>query len=110
MGRKCGRAARLWSPACTSGQSRTGKMSEHDIVIVGAGPAGMRAAMTLADAGLRSSVIDEAPRSGGQIYRRPPPPLEREPKRLYGFEAHRAVSLHAGFDAIDVRVDHYPET
>jgi NADPH-dependent 2,4-dienoyl-CoA reductase/sulfur reductase-like enzyme len=85
-------------------------MSEHDIVIVGAGPAGMRAAMTLADAGLRSCVIDEAPRSGGQIYRRPPPPLGREPKRLYGFEAHRAVSLHAGFDAINDRVDHCAET
>ncbi|MBM3573510.1 MAG: FAD-binding protein, partial [Alphaproteobacteria bacterium] len=41
-------------------------------VIIGAGPAGIRAAAALVDAGLRPIVIDEALRGGGQIYRRPP--------------------------------------
>ena len=37
-------------------------------VIVGAGPAGIRAAQTLAAYGVRPVVIDEAARGGGQIY------------------------------------------
>ena len=39
------------------------------IVIVGAGPAGVRAAETLVAAGLRPLVLDEQARCGGQIYR-----------------------------------------
>jgi NADPH-dependent 2,4-dienoyl-CoA reductase/sulfur reductase-like enzyme len=41
----------------------------HDLVIIGAGPAGMSAAITAMDAGLRTVVLDEQPRAGGQIYR-----------------------------------------
>ena len=39
------------------------------VLIVGAGPAGIRAAETLAGAGLHPVVVDEAARAGGQIYR-----------------------------------------
>ena len=46
-------------------------MTARAIVIVGAGPAGMSAAVTLAEAGLRATVIDDNPRAGGQIYRQP---------------------------------------
>ncbi|MGN6657560.1 MAG: NAD(P)-binding protein, partial [Achromobacter mucicolens] len=42
-------------------------------VIVGAGPAGIRAAQTLAAQGLRPVILDEGLRPGGQIYRQPPP-------------------------------------
>ncbi|MFP3519159.1 FAD-dependent oxidoreductase, partial [Pseudomonas sp. SIMBA_077] len=42
------------------------------VVIVGAGPAGVRAAETLVAAGARPIVIDENARWGGQIYRQPP--------------------------------------
>ncbi len=41
----------------------------YDCVIIGAGPAGMSAAITLADAGVRILVLDRAPRAGGQIFR-----------------------------------------
>lgn len=41
----------------------------HDIIIIGAGPAGMSAAVTARAAGLRTAVLDEQPRAGGQIYR-----------------------------------------
>lgn len=41
----------------------------HDLVIVGAGPAGMSAALVASDLGLRVVVFDEQPRPGGQIYR-----------------------------------------
>lgn len=43
--------------------------SEIDIVIVGAGPAGMAAAITAKELGLSVVVLDEQPTVGGQIYR-----------------------------------------
>ena len=43
-----------------------------DLVIVGAGPAGMAAAVAVADAGFSVLVVDEQARAGGQIFRRPP--------------------------------------
>jgi len=75
-------------------------------VIVGAGPAGIRAAQTLVRHGLRPIVLDEASACGGQIYRQPPPGFQRSAKALYGFEATRAASVHAAMDAIADRVDY----
>ena len=43
--------------------------SPVDLAIVGAGPAGLAAAVTAATHGLRVAVIDEQPEPGGQIYR-----------------------------------------
>jgi len=48
-------------------------MIRRDVVIVGAGPAGMSCALVLAEAGARPTVLDENPRAGGQIFRQPPP-------------------------------------
>ncbi|MBZ9737371.1 NAD(P)/FAD-dependent oxidoreductase [Mesorhizobium sp. CA18] len=70
------------------------------IVIVGAGPAGIRAAATLVDAGLHPIVIDEGQRAGGQIYRRPPAGFTRTPEELYGSEAAKARALHSLFDRL----------
>lgn len=42
------------------------------LLIIGGGPAGIAAAIEAARAGLSCSLIDEAPRLGGQIYRQPP--------------------------------------
>jgi NADPH-dependent 2,4-dienoyl-CoA reductase/sulfur reductase-like enzyme len=63
-------------------------MSARPVVIVGAGPAGMAAALAAAESGLRPLVVDENPRPGGQIYRQPPAALPgpRPP-------AHRGASL-----------------
>lgn len=44
-------------------------MTERDLVVIGAGPAGMAAAATAAAAGLSVTILDEQPRPGGQIYR-----------------------------------------
>ena len=41
----------------------------HDLVVVGAGPAGLAAATTGASLGLRTVLLDEQPRVGGQIWR-----------------------------------------
>src|SRR6478735_279117 len=45
----------------------------YDVLIVGGGPAGMAAASTAADAGLRTVLIDERPTLGGQVYKQPGP-------------------------------------
>jgi len=80
------------------------------VVVVGAGPAGTRAAELLAAAGLRPVVVDEGRASGGQIYRRQPAGFRRDPRALYGTEAGRATALHAAFDALGPRIDHRPDS
>ncbi|RYE40632.1 MAG: FAD-binding protein [Hyphomicrobiales bacterium] len=42
---------------------------EYDLVVLGSGPAGMRAALEGANCGLKVLLIDEQPAPGGQIYR-----------------------------------------
>jgi NADPH-dependent 2,4-dienoyl-CoA reductase/sulfur reductase-like enzyme len=79
-------------------------------VIVGAGPAGVRAAQTLVAHGVRPVVVDEAPRWGGQIYRQPPPGFTRAKETLYGFEAARADAVHSAMAAILDKIDYRPDT
>lgn len=84
--------------------------TDPTVVIIGAGPAGVRAAERLVDAGIRPIVVDEGRRSGGQIYRRQPENFARPPKDLYGFEAGKASAVHRTFDALEPRIDYRPET
>lgn len=86
--------------------------TEAKIVIVGAGPAGVRAAQTLVDAGMHPIVIDENARWGGQIYRQPPEGagFRRAPRELYGFEARKATALHAALAKRLPNVDYRPHT
>ncbi|MEN2468741.1 NAD(P)/FAD-dependent oxidoreductase [Burkholderia sp. GS2Y] len=81
-------------------------------VIVGAGPAGVRAAEALVDAGLRPVVIDENARWGGQIYRQPPAggAFARGKRTLYGFEAAKADAVHRTMAALLPHVDYRPDT
>jgi NADPH-dependent 2,4-dienoyl-CoA reductase/sulfur reductase-like enzyme len=41
----------------------------HDLIVIGAGPAGISTALTAASLGLKTVLLDEQPRAGGQIYR-----------------------------------------
>ena len=75
-------------------------------VVVGAGPAGVRAAQTLVAHGVCPVVLDEAARAGGQIYRRPPSHFQRSAQTLYGFEARRASAVHVAFDSLRDQVDY----
>jgi NADPH-dependent 2,4-dienoyl-CoA reductase/sulfur reductase-like enzyme len=80
------------------------------IIVVGAGPAGVRAAQALVEAGIRPVVIDEGQRSGGQVYRRQPEGFTRSYTKLYGGEAGKAESVHRDFDALRERIDYRPDT
>ncbi|NHX27872.1 FAD-dependent oxidoreductase, partial [Escherichia coli] len=44
-------------------------MKQSDVIVIGAGPAGMAAAATAAEHGLSVTLLDEQARPGGQIYR-----------------------------------------
>ncbi|NPU69545.1 FAD-dependent oxidoreductase [Bradyrhizobium sp. 83012] len=79
-------------------------------LIVGAGPAGIRAAITLAAAGLRPSVIDEAHACGGQIYRQPLALDGRDDRARYGSDAAKASRLHRDFAALGTGVDYRPRS
>ncbi|MET9874939.1 FAD-dependent oxidoreductase [Actinacidiphila glaucinigra] len=56
----------------------------YGLAVVGAGPAGIAAALEAADAGLRVALVDAAAQAGGQFYRQPAP----------GLRARRAGALH----------------
>lgn len=81
------------------------------VVIVGTGPAGVRAALELVAAGVRPIVIDEAARIGGQVYRQPASAvLQRPPQTLYGVQAPMAADLFSSWAALEQQVDYRPQT
>ncbi|MDR6607938.1 FAD/NAD(P)-binding oxidoreductase [Pseudomonas synxantha] len=80
------------------------------VVVIGAGPAGIRAAQTLVAHGVHPVLLDEAARGGGQIYRRQPANFKRSPVKLYGFEARKASALHQTIDELREQLDYRPET
>ena len=68
-----------------------------DLLIIGAGPAGMAAALAAAPSGIRIVVVDDNPAPGGQIWRDGPgvnlPPLARQ---------HRdALARHANIEVLN---------
>lgn len=64
-----------------------------DLAVVGAGPAGLAAAVTAAGLGLRVVLLDSGERPGGQYYRHPAP----------GLGAARPEALHHGWAAFAAR-------
>ena len=82
----------------------------NSVIIIGAGPAGIRAAQTLVAHGVRPVLMDEAARGGGQIYRRQPANFKRSPVKLYGFESGKANALHQTIDELREQLDYRPET
>ncbi|HUY35778.1 MAG TPA: NAD(P)/FAD-dependent oxidoreductase [Pirellulales bacterium] len=79
-------------------------MIHHRLVIVGAGPAGMAAAVVAAEAGLRPVLIDEHPRVGGQIYRQPPAALASGATAPTHRAARRGAELPRRFQALADRM------
>ena len=80
------------------------------IVIVGAGPAGIAAAATLAAHGCRPLLLDEARQPGGQVYRRPTAPVRSDPAAMLGAQIHGYRRTHVAFERFADRIDYQSET
>lgn len=79
-------------------------------VVVGAGPAGIRAVEALVRGGLRPILLDEAALPGGQIYRQQPPNFSRSSSKLYGTEHGKADRLHGVMRELAPHLDYRPGT
>lgn len=55
-----------------------------DVLVIGAGPAGLVAATDLAEAGLDVLLVDDRPKLGGQYYKQPDPAFRIDEHRLDG--------------------------
>ena len=67
-----------------------------DVAVVGAGPAGMAAALAAADAGCQVVLFDSAPQVGGQIYRQSQRPAPGSGPGAGGAGGARAGGARAG--------------
>lgn len=81
-----------------------------NVVIVGGGPAGIRAASILVEAGLRPVLVNETRQVGGQGYRMPAKNLALDIKALMGSEAGKYQRLHSLFASLRERIDYRPGT
>jgi NADPH-dependent 2,4-dienoyl-CoA reductase/sulfur reductase-like enzyme len=74
-------------------------VNEHfDILVIGAGPAGISAAVTAGEHGARVAVVDESPRIGGQFWHGPIP---RRARRWFDRLRETEVVLHGSTSVID---------
>jgi thioredoxin reductase len=80
------------------------------VVIVGAGPAGIAAAAALAPSTVEITLIDEASRPGGQIHRAPAPGLALDMRRLLAGGHPAYERFHATAASLRDRVQFQHET
>jgi NADPH-dependent 2,4-dienoyl-CoA reductase/sulfur reductase-like enzyme len=80
------------------------KQESFDLVVVGAGPAGISAAVEASRWGVSVALVDENPAPGGNIYRQPP----KEFAPLAPSAGERGAALRRALDASPVR--RFPET
>ncbi|MER8100366.1 NAD(P)/FAD-dependent oxidoreductase [Kitasatospora sp. NPDC094016] len=79
-------------PTSPSDRAAAEAARRPDLAVIGAGPAGLAAAVTAADLGLRCVLLDAGRSTGGQYYRHPAPGLgAARPDRL-----HHGWSVYTG--------------
>ncbi|MCK5353991.1 MAG: NAD(P)/FAD-dependent oxidoreductase [Methyloprofundus sp.] len=81
--------------------------SHYQLLIIGAGPAGLAAAVTASKQGISCALLDEQPALGGQIYRS----IETVPEQraqILGAEYQRGKGLAAAFR--ECEADYFPDT
>lgn len=85
-------------------------VSEFDLAIIGAGPAGMAAAILAGELGLSCVLVDEQNRPGGQIYRALGDMAADAPERpvLFGAGYSHGLTVLEAFRG--ARIDYRPDT
>ena len=79
-------------------------MRQTEVAVVGAGPAGIAAALGASRAGARVTIVDEYPRTGGQIYRQPPQAVRVHRAAARGKDYRRSRRLAKELDRAAVEV------
>lgn len=79
--------------------------SSRPVIIIGGGPAGMAAAIEAARAGLHPTLVDEAPRPGGQVYRALPEAFHVEEPHRLGHDFARGERLRREFADVAGQVE-----
>ena len=74
---------------------------QADLVVVGAGPAGLTAAAAAGSAGLKVVILDETLRPGGQIWRHLPGEEPPEARRLLAALAAPGIQTRSGVSVFD---------
>ncbi|GAA0688228.1 NAD(P)/FAD-dependent oxidoreductase [Kitasatospora atroaurantiaca] len=87
----------------------TSPSEPYDLAVIGAGPAGLAAAVTAAELGLRCALLDAGARPGGQYYRHPAPGLgAAHPERLHhGWSVFAALSDRLAASGVDHLAGHH---
>jgi NADPH-dependent 2,4-dienoyl-CoA reductase/sulfur reductase-like enzyme len=80
-------------------------VTEGPVVVVGAGPAGLRCAEVLSGPGVRVTLVDRHPTPGGVFYRPPTPESGLDARTIHGLEAGRAARLLATAETLTARVE-----
>ena len=81
-------------------------MKKIELLIIGAGPAGLAAAIEAVRAGASVTILDENPRVGGQIFRQPHDGFVTTDPKALGHDYQRGQSLLAEFDSVKSRVEY----
>ncbi len=81
---------------------------EVELAIVGAGPAGLAAAVAAAKVGVAVTLIDEQPAAGGQIYRNLAGSDDRQ-RQILGADYTRGQTLFDAFQEVASQVTHISE-
>ena len=76
-----------------------------DLAIVGAGPAGLSAALEAKAAGAEVLVVDENDRPGGQIFRHPPRAFRIEDRARLGRDYERGRALLDAVASAGIRIE-----
>lgn len=85
-------------------------MNSRDLIIVGAGPAGMAAALAADRAGARPTLIDENKTIGGTIDRELPEAISTASPESAKFEVLRGAELRSEVESISARIELLTET
>ncbi|MGD9125056.1 MAG: FAD-dependent oxidoreductase [Desulfarculaceae bacterium] len=79
-------------------------------LIIGLGPAGMAAAVELAQKGVQVAVVDENPEPGGQIYRQPPDEFTIEDQGFLGVRYRVGQNIIRQFNQLKDKITIFSNT
>ena len=85
-------------------------MKQFEAVVVGAGPAGMAAALELSKHGVNTAVVDDAEAPGGQVYRRIPPAFKETSTKYLTYRQRRGRQLTRAFLQLNEKLTHFTQS